>query len=158
MDGLPAKLFLWNSAKMPKFHLTGNTDVSVRILQERHEDAPSSEEIFSNSVRKALLGTLGESAAESLAYHLSDGAYFDPGTFKKRLDEIMGNGAAILERAILAEFFRELKMPYLARTMSEPSRGALSPDFDFERLVHTGMRFWNDLQKTRAQARLFEMP
>ena len=143
---------------MSKFHLAGNTDVSVSVLRERHEDAPSSEDIFSNSVRKALLGTLGASGAESLAYHLSLAAYPDPGNFKKKLDEMMGNGAVILERAIIVEFFRQLKMPHLARTMSGPSRDALSPDFDFERLVRTGMKFWNDLKKTQGGSFLFKTP
>lgn len=142
---------------MPKFHLTGNTDVSVSILRERHEDASSSEEIFSNSARKALLGTLGESGAESLAYYLSLGTTSDPRVLKKKLDEMMGNGAVVLERAIIVEFFHALKMPHLARTMSEPSRDALSPDFDFERLVHTGMKFWNDLQKMQAESCIFKI-
>jgi hypothetical protein len=122
--------------------------MATEILRERYDDALSSRAIFSNSVRVALVDVLGESGAASLSYHINLGpADIEPGTVRERLDEILGEGAVILERAIVTEFYRELKLPYAVASIL-----ALSPDgpvsrLAFESLVHAAAKLRADLEK-----------
>jgi len=91
---------------------------------------------------------LGESGAASIFYHINLGpADVGPGTVQERLGQILGNGAAILERAIVMEFYRELKLPREVTSVLALSPGAPVPRFDFERLVRAGTELWADLEK-----------
>ena len=99
-------------------------------------------------MRVALVDVLGESGAASLSYHINLGpADIEPGTVRERLDQILGDGAVILERAIVMEFYRELKLPHEVTSIL-----ALSPDVHvsrlaFESLVHAAVKLWADLEK-----------
>ena len=142
--------FLMESGKNPQ--VSGRcrkAGMSTSILRKRHDETLTSEAIFSISVRKALVDVLGDSAAASLSYHLSLGTEdVEPGTVKKRLGEVLGDGASILERAIVVEFLRELKLPVLATSMFEPSQDAFSSSFDFERIVRAGMQIRAESEKS----------
>jgi hypothetical protein len=122
--------------------------MATEILRERYDDAVSPRAVFSNSVRVALVDVLGASGAASLSYHINLGpADIEPGTVRERLDQILGDGAVVLERAIVAEFYRELKLPHEVTSIL-----ALSPDapvsrLAFESLVHAAVRLWADLEK-----------
>jgi hypothetical protein len=118
------------------------------ILRERHDDALSSRVIFSNSVRVALVDVLGESGAASVFYHVNLGqADAGPGAVQEKLGQMLGSGAAILEHAIVMEFYRELKLPREFTSLLALSPSAPTSRFDFERLVRAGTKLWADLEK-----------
>jgi len=119
------------------------------ILRERYDDdALSSRAIFSNSVRVALVDVLGESGAASLSYHINLGpADIGPGPVQERLGQILGDGAVILERAIVMEFYRELKLSREVTSVLALSPGDPVSRFDFERLVHAGVKLRADSEK-----------
>jgi hypothetical protein len=122
--------------------------MATRILRERYDDALSSRAIFSNSVRVALVDVLGESGAASLFYHIKLGpAEMGPGVVQERLGQILGDGALVLERAIIMEFYRELKLPHEVTSILALSPGAPASRLDFERLVHAGVELWADLER-----------
>jgi hypothetical protein len=122
--------------------------METSILRERYDYALSSRAIFSNSVRVAMVDVLGESGAASIFYHINLGpADVGPGPVQERLGQILGNGAAILERAIVMEFYRELKLPREVTSVLALSPGAPVSRFDFERLVRAGTELWADLEK-----------
>jgi hypothetical protein len=147
MSDLPG-VILWNSAGIPKCHVAGNLNMATSILRERHDDAPSSGAIFSNSVRVAMVDVLGESGAASISYHIKLGpADIDPVAVQERLGRILGDGAVVLERAIVMEFYRELKLPHEFTSILALSPGATVSRLDFERLVHAGVSLSADLEK-----------
>jgi hypothetical protein len=120
--------------------------MATRILRERYDDALSSRAIFSNSVRVALVDVLGESGAASLFYHIKLGpADMGPAVVQKRLGQILGDGAVVLEHAIVMEFYRELKLPHEVTSILALSPSAPFSRLDFERLVHAGVELWTGL-------------
>jgi hypothetical protein len=122
--------------------------MATRILRERYDGALSSRAIFSNSVRVALVDVLGESGAASLFYHINLGpADIAPGPVQDRLGQILGEGAVILEHAIVMEFYRELKLPREVTSVLALSLGAPASRFDFERLVLAGVKLCVDFEK-----------
>jgi hypothetical protein len=134
--------------KIPKCDVAGNLNVATPILRERHDDALSSRAIFSNSMRVALVDVLGESGAASLFYHINLGpANIGPEMVQERLSQILGDGAVILERAIVMEFYRELKLPHEVTSVLALSLGAPVSRLDFGKLVHAGVKLWADLEK-----------
>jgi hypothetical protein len=121
--------------------------MATEILRERYYEA-SPRAIFSNSVRVALVEVLGESGAASLSYYISLGpADVEPGTVRDRLDKILGDGAVILERAIVTEFYRELNLPYEVASILALSPGAPVSRLAFESLVHAAVKQWADLER-----------
>lgn len=148
MGAASRAVFLWNSARIPKCHVAGNLNMATRILRERYDGALSSRAIFSNSVRVALIDVLGESGAASLFYHINLGpADIAPELVQDRLGQILGDGALVLEHAIVMEFYRELKLPREVTSVLALSPGAPASRFDFERLVLAGVRLRADLEK-----------
>jgi hypothetical protein len=127
---------------MPKCDVAVYSTMLSSVLLERHIDTLSTGGIFSNSVRRALVAVLGESGAASLSYYMDLGSGdFEPAKIKKGLREIIGDGAEILERAIVVEFFLELNLPHEATSMSAlASPSSLPSPLDFERLVGAGMK------------------
>jgi hypothetical protein len=130
--------------KSPSATVAEYDDMATEVLRERYNGKDSWQQIFSGSVRAALAGILGESGAASLCYHMELGDMeIDPRAVQQNLRLIMSEGAVVLQRAILLEFYRQLNLPREFESIlpAVPGRGD-SPGLDFESLVMAGAKAW----------------